>query len=761
MFVPDRNSLLLIKMKNTTVCFISLFFVLGFLSCNSTQENIPVGSAPKDTPFFQDYSIKYYFDSEVVPKKVFEDRNGTIQVLTEEGLYRPYGGEFLYPGEVIADRTYLPMADKKLSGMGTYQYQFVYADDEAVFGNAWAGSLFVKHHLSNPSVIAGGQSFDFMVSDGQSLEYLFDSESVWNGNLEGEEILEIKYQSSSGYFLMLTPRALHTFSRDDNATEKVFEGKDLTSFEIVEAGDKIVLGTKDGYLEVDGKSYNQMGEIKNSLPWPSITVVEEVNGNLWFGSERGAFMLMEDGRFNYYYGERWLPGEKVIDIAQGSGNTVLILTDGGLAKIVFEHMTLYDKALFYEKQVRHRHIRYGFNATLVGMEEGNVETGRLGDSDNDGLWTAMYLGGQAFRHAVAPSEEALQNIRESMAAMERLYTINPVPGFPARSFARSGYIEKLSDPERWQHAEDPEWDWKATTSSDEAIGHIFAFGVVAELVDDEQLKNKAITLIDTLMQHIVDNDWYLVDYDGKPTTWGRWNPEYVNGFPAEVGDRKLNSSNILAMLQTAYHFTQKEIYKEKAYELINDHGYLDNLMVPMARIGQAPDGADDWASMLSESWNHSDDEMYFLGYWGLYRYAFDDSLKAKYRESILDHWEAERPEKEGAWNIFTAMVADDYDREEAIWYLQEYPLDLIHWTMNNSHRKDIKLIEPNFRRQTTQEVLPPDELKISRHNANRFVLDGGNGGVSENSAGDIWLLPYWMGRYLGVIGEPEDILSDF
>src|SRR5690606_28961006 len=131
----------------------------------------------KGYAILQDYSIKYYFNDEVVPKKVFKDRNGTIQILTEEGLYRPHAGEFLYPGELMADRTYLPMADKKLSGMGTYQNQFVYVDNEAVFGNAWAGSLFVKHQLSQPFLVASGQSFDFMVSDGQFLEYLFNSQS--------------------------------------------------------------------------------------------------------------------------------------------------------------------------------------------------------------------------------------------------------------------------------------------------------------------------------------------------------------------------------------------------------------------------------------------------------------------------------------------------------------------------------------------------------------------------------------------------------
>ena len=102
----------------------------------------------------------------------------------------------------------------------------------------------------------------------------------------------------------------------------------------------------------------------------------------------------------------------------------------------------------------------------------------------------------------------------------------------------------------------------------------------------------------------------------------------------------------------------------------------------------------------------------------------------------------------------TAIVGKpEIDLKEAVWYLQEYPLDLINWTVINSQRKDIEFIEPNFRNQTIKEVLSPKELPISRHNSNRFQLDEKSGGSSENSAGDIWLLPYWIGRYLGVINE--------
>ncbi|SHF22893.1 hypothetical protein SAMN05444274_104109 [Mariniphaga anaerophila] len=732
--------------------FITTAFLLFSLVFNM---NAMAGDKGKpvynDAPFLQDYSIKYYFTQPGVSlEKVAADRNGKIQVLSSKGLLHPHSGAFLYPGTLEKDGTYRPLADKNIVDLASYKQQLVYLDEEAVLSNAWAGIPFLKHGLSNAKLFAGGEDFTFLVAAGRDLKLLKGDEQIWKGKAAGP-VLELKYAASTGKFWVLTANSLQTFSSKEMKLQTVFEGSDFTSFDVVAFGTKSIIGTSAGYIELSNLAGTQIGEMRSNLPVPDISIVKEVNGNVWFGSPEGVFMQRVDGKFNYYYGQRWLPGNQVIDIACGPDNSVLVLTQKGLGQICFKEVTLLNKAMYFEEQVRLRHIRNGFNATLNGMKSGDLSTGFLADSDNDGLWTSMYLGSQVFRYAVTKSEEALQNCIESLDAMERLYTINPVPGFPSRSFERSGYIEILSDPDRWQHSDDPEWDWKATTSSDEAIGHVFVFGAIAELIDVEPVRTKAVRLLDELMQHIVDNDFYMIDYDGKPTTWGRWNPEYVNGFPVSVGDRKLNSSNIVAMLQTAYHFTRKEVYKEKAYELMYKHGYLENLMRPMEIVGTAPEGADDWAKMLSSAWNHSDDEMYFLGYWGLYRYALNDSLKAMFKESIIDHWEYERPEKDGLWNLFTGMVTDDFDLDEAVWYLQEYPMDLINWTVKNSHRKDVQLIPENFRKQSVEEVLPPDELPIRRHNANRFGLDGGSDGRSENSAGDIWLLPYWLGRYLEVI----------
>jgi hypothetical protein len=728
---------------------ILLLFIIS--ACNNVKETDTDQPLHKDIPFIQDYSIKYCSNDPAASlSKVVSDRNGYIQILSSKGLLRLRDGQFLFPGTIVKDLQDRQTSDKKISGIGIYENQFIYIDDKAVLSNAWAGSLYSRHTLPGARIFAGGRDFSFLISDGKTLVLLKNSENLWNGTLMEEEVRDIRYDPSNNIFWILGKESVSTFNPEKSQLEKIFSGNNVTCIEAVPG--KLIVGTSEGYLEIDSKSRKQIGDLHNKMPWTDLTSISEIDGNLWFGSTWGAMKLRDDGKFDYYASERWIPSDTVVNIAKGPENSVLILTNRGLGRICFEEMTLYDKAMFYEKQVRERHIRTGFNATVSAMTKGDVTTGSMEDSDNDGLWTSMYLAGETFRYAVTKSDEALQNVRESLDAMERLYTINSLPGFPSRSFERRGY---KYDDKAWRRADDPEWDWKSTTSSDEAIGHIFAFGAIAELVNEPELRGKAIMLIDTLMSHVIKNDFYMIDWDGKPTLWGKWNPDYVNARPKMVGDRKINSSNIIAMLQTAYHFTAKEKYKEAAFYLMKEHGYLENLMTPMKNISRAPEDADEWSKMLSEGWNHSDDEMYYVGYWGLYRYALNDTLKAKYREAIIDHWEAERPEKEGLWNIMTA-IADtrNIDLNEAVWYLQKYPLDLVEWSVKNSHRKDLELMEPNFRGQTIKEVLPADELRISRHNANRFDLDDNGGGRAESSAGDIWLLPYWIGRYLGVISEP-------
>ena len=50
--------------------------------------------------------------------------------------------------------------------------------------------------------------------------------------------------------------------------------------------------------------------------------------------------------------------------------------------------------------------------------------------------------------------------------------------------------------------------------------------------------------------------------------------------------------------------------------------------------------------------------------------------------------------------------------------------------------------------------LPADERRQLRWNSNPWDVRDGGSGTSEGDPG-AWLLPYWMGRYYGLIGASE------
>ncbi len=714
----------------------ALLFVSCFLNVLFAQTSQGVYH---DAPFWQDSAEKFGL-SEGLTERLWQvrcDRNGTIQVLSDAGLLLPDRDK------LVRSHLYRPLADMKVAAIEEHQSEFVYLTDKAVLSNAWAGTFHLPTNLPDAKVFAIGKDFSALVSGADGLVFFSQGKVVWIGKPPQMPVLQIRFDDLQDRFLLLMPNQLASFAPASQQLKVEFEGVDFTCMELTNGARTLIIGTKDGYLKLDAQSYHEIAGVEKKLPCTEITVVEEIDGKVWFGSKRGAFTQRSEGGFDYYSPQRWLLDDEVVDMAKGPAGSVLILTRKGLSRINFEQMTLAQKAVHFDKMVRQRHIRYGLNCDFALAQAGNLASGTLIDSDNDGLWTSMYLAGELFRFAVTKSEEARQNCIESFVAMERLDYINPLKGFPSRTFERRGY--KMSDTTRWRPTEDQLWDWKATTSSDEIVGHFFVYSLFAELIDDATWRNRAISLMDGVMDHIVRNNWYLIDYDGKPTQWGRWHPEYVNKFPKEVGDRRLNSVEIIAFLQTTFHFTGKEIYKKKALELMKKHGYLDNIMIPIFEIGHVP-GID-----LSTDWNHSDDELAFLSYWNLYRFAFSDELKDKYRQTIQGHWQLERPEKNPLWNFIYAMTGvKEFDLDKSIWSLQQMPMDLITWPVRNSHRKDLDFIPANFRNQTITKVLPPDERPVSKYNNNAFSLDAHDNGHAEQS-GDIFLMPYWMGRYLGLI----------
>lgn len=702
----------------------------------SARETTPVHI---DRPFVQDYAEKIPLaphTGDVKLLKVRTDRDGHVAVLSNKGLF------LLDAGILRPDRRHRPLADANITDIQVVRGEFTYLTDDRVLSNAWAGRLLWDHHGSGARWLAAGEDDEVMVvGSGRAVRFR-RGEPVQDWRIDAAGFKQAVFDAKRKQYLLLADDRLWRLG-PEKAAQPIFTHKDLTCLAFSSDGRTLFVGTSNGLLRLDPNSFEPQSDIVTRLPCTAIRCLSAMGENLWVGTPAGAFALHPDGHIDSYASQRWLADDAVVDIWPGPQRSVLVLCETGLSIIHFRDMTLAEKAGHFDRLTRQRHIRYGFSSTLAMNEPGNLATGVLIDSDNDGLWTAMYLAGELFRYAVTKSEDALRNCYESFEAMERLSEITPMKGFPARSFERAGY--EVSDKSRWHVTEDGSWAWKGTTSSDEIVGHFFVYAIFAEIVPDGAWRQRAVALIDGIMDHIVRNNWYLIDYDGKPTQWGRWHPEYVNRFPQQVGDRRLNSIEIIAFLQTAYHFTGKDLYRHKAFELLNEHGYLDNILVPVKGLDHVP-GID-----LTSEWNHSDDELAFLSYWNLYRYAFTPELREQYRQAIRDHWQIERPEKNPLWNfLYAATGTEEFDLEESIGSLKEFPLDTVSWTIRNSPRQDLEFLPPNFRNQSTRQVLPPDERPMSKYNGNAFQLDGGDGGREEFS-GDIYLLPYWLGRYLGVI----------
>jgi len=699
-----------------------------------------------DSPYIQDYADKFQLgenqNSELM--QVRSDRNNVMSILSSDGLLQPW------EKKIVKDMLYRPLTDMSILAIDRYKDQFVYLTDKAVLSNAFAGKFYVNHGLKNPTQFVIGHNFTTLIAAEGELVLIQNGKQAWNESLDNFNPIDLIFDLKGKRFLILTNDALYQLKCPEKELSKVYDGDNLTAMTI--KNNKIILGTNDGILTLVGKSF-KAGEIDQKLPWTVITAVENINGDLWFGSTKGAFKLREDGKYDYYASKRWLVDDEVVDIAQGPEKSVLVLTKKGMSKINFVEMTLAEKAEYFQKIQRLRHVRYGFSSEGHLKVPGDLSTQILVDSDNSGLWTSMYLAGELFRYAVTKSEDAKLNAYEAFETMERLTEISSIPGFPARTYERDGYQSSDTNPNMpedkkiWRLTEDKLWRWKSTTSSDESCGHFFVYALFAEFAPDKEWRERAIHQIKIEMDHIIENDWYLVTWNGEITEWGRWNPDYVNNFHINVGDRRLNSTLILAFLQTAYHFTGDELYKEKAYELIDKYGYDENANRPASVIGFVE------GERLSDRWNHSDDEMHFMTIPAFVKYSFTEEQKAKHLEASKSHWEIERSEKNPLWNYLYALSGGkDIDFEESAWWLREFPIDLIGWNVNNNHRKDLVKVETNFRSQEYTEVLPRDERPMHLHN-NAYRNNGGEGGRREYPP-YLYLMPYWAGRYVEAISAP-------
>jgi len=468
------------------------------------------------------------------------------------------------------------------------------------------------------------------------------------------------------------------------------------------------------------------------------------HGDLWIGSRHG-LVHWRDGHVELYAGGRWLPDDEVQAVAVEDDGSVRVRTVSGACRIRFRTLSLAEKADHYERLTDARHVRFGYVTGCQLLRPGDLSTTAHHIDDNDGLWTAMYLAAQCFRYAVSGSEDARGKVRSALRAILALERQSTVPGMPARALTHRSEAD-FGRPRQgeWHPTADGQWEWKADTSSDEIDGHYFAWGICWDLTADAEEKAAIAGAVRRVTDHILRHGYALVDVDGRPTRWGMWAPERLNHDPAWRAERGLNSLEVLSYLKVAAHITGDSTYERAYRELVTDHHYALNTLRQRVVPGDFP-GAEN---------NHSDDELAFLAYYNLLRYETDPGLRALYLGSLEHAWTIVRPEGCPLWNLlYGALSGQPCDAEAAVKALREVPLDLVHWRMTNSRRPDLEWTASadRFGQAQLRRPLPWRERPLHKWNGNPYRPDGGND-LSEE-CGTFWLLPYWLGRYHGILAE--------
>ena len=355
---------------------------------------------------------------------------------------------------------------------------------------------------------------------------------------------------------------------------------------------------------------------KPTLPFGDLTAgIKAQDGGLWIGSQHGLMYLAPGAsRWRVFHSRRWLPADEVQDLALAQPNEVLVKTPAGLGRLRQQEMTLDGKMAEIDQNVQRYHLRHGLVGEIYLKEPGKLESGHSQHTnDNDGLWTSLYVAAEAFRYGVTGDAEAKKNARRSLEALMFLERVSGIPGFVARS------ILPIDDDSwkhggEWHRSADGKWWWKGDTSSDELDGHYFAYSIYYDVAATDEEKKEIAGYVARITDHIIDHGFYYVGPPGKPTTWGVWAPEKLNHDLKRIGDRGLNSLEVLSHLKVAEHIVGHPRFAAAAKELIEKHSYAINtvhqkMVWPMEMV------------------NHSDDELAFTAYYPLVIYERDPELR--------------------------------------------------------------------------------------------------------------------------------------
>lgn len=487
------------------------------------------------------------------------------------------------------------------------------------------------------------------------------------------------------------------------------------------------------------------------VPYLGINALLKLSGGGFIAAtSEGAMRLLDRGdgpEWRVYNADRWIRSKDVRAVAATENTEKLWLaTAAGISEVEARAMTLEEKMGFFIERIEKRHDRDGAVADSHLLVRGDLSTNIPWDSDNDGSWTSYWMRAECLRYRVTNDPRAKTNFDRALDAMLRLRDVTGTDYFLARAVIRKSTcnLDDCDNPDdgTWFTSPDGAWWVKADTSNDEVIAHIGVMGHVFDQCADDAQKQRIRDHVAGIMGGIIEHGYQLVDLDGLVTTYGQFDPEYVDSIPGIFGDGGLRAAIVLAGITLAYHLTGEARFYDAKRELITRYEYDTEAATELERPGRRAvmdnDDMGVWSKMI------------------LLRYEPDDALYAKWRDAWGAEWDAKFDDERAAWwDVVHAENGGEVKAERIAAWLRSAPMDMIRWNIDNSARRDLvrapqPYFDPDGKQRSNGTLVPYDERPTNRWNTDSFHTEGGFDGMIEMDGADV-LAPYWMARAQGWI----------
>lgn len=534
------------------------------------------------------------------------------------------------------------------------------------------------------------------------------------------------------------------------------------------------------------------------------------DGVLWLGSDGGvtrwdAAAEDDEDKALYFCANRYLYDNKVISMIPDEDKGIWVQTETGVVHIEMKPLSTREKAeMLLDETLRIVNRRGMMSQKRLKKARDFSSKVPYGHSDNDGGFTSWFSVGMLFRYATlrrelgedAPETVAAKElaIRTCETCLLLLHISKRGNGFVARSYLApdepipdDGLFYRIEGdkavgvettdtvnkgifglevdastpiPERLrrcftEHGYTEEGIvYKGDTSSDEVtahfmqmlFSHMFLRDADPEL--DELIKLSA----SKLMAHIVDNGYQLMECNGKPTTWAKWNLDYFNSFMGWT-DACLNSAELLAYLKVTEFITGDKRWTDEYNKLI-EMGYADLTLKHYNRAYQTSllEGNDIAAELM-----YGDNMLAVSSFWMLSLLEKDEKLLDIYKRAF-DTWRGTvcRENNPGYEYPFALSVGSEgLDLEKNAKWFERFNVSRLaagvtvetRYDMAKKHRWNYDYCETSFK-------LQPDEHFIAKYDRNPWEYKNeDSGGIYVVESCYVYTFAYWIGKYYGFIED--------